>query len=156
MMKLHSSRQSRVANVANIKIINGEFDPFAILSQQSASLDMSKIGACNSFVGSMRDFNQGDSVLTMELEYYPGMTEKALEKLANHAIEKWNINDVLIVHRVGPIKPSDVIVLVAAWSAHRADAFSACRFLIDELKTKAPFWKKEQLKNSSRWVEKNT
>ena len=113
-------------------------------------------GATAVFVGSMRDFNEGDDVQQMWLEHYPGMTEKHLQTIADEAMQKWDLLDVLLVHRVGEINPGDPIVLVAAWSAHRAAAFDASRYLMEELKSRAPFWKKEQLDSSSRWVEKNT
>jgi len=104
----------------------------------------------------MRQLNQGDAVRAMTLEHYPGMTEKYLEKVSNEAGERWSILDSLVVHRVGNLLPDDPIVVVAVWSAHRADAFDACRFIIDELKTRAPFWKQETTINGRRWVEKNT
>ncbi|MEE9354448.1 MAG: molybdenum cofactor biosynthesis protein MoaE [Methylococcaceae bacterium] len=114
-------------------------------------------GATASFVGTMRDFNEDNDVTSMSLEYYPGMTEKQLEKSILDAFKKWQCIDALIVHRVGTIKPGEPIVLVAVWSTHRGDAFDACRFLMENLKSKAPFWKKEQLADqSSRWVHKNT
>ena len=139
-----------------IELRHSDFDPYIELQNFSSSIDMKKNGGSNIFIGSMRDFNEGDTVLAMTLEYYPGMTEKSLEKLATHASSEWPINDILLIHRVGEIKPADSIVLVACWSAHRKDAFAATRFLIDELKTKAPFWKKENLQSGTRWVEKNT
>jgi molybdopterin synthase catalytic subunit len=92
----------------------------------------------------------------MVLEHYPGMTEKHLEKICEQARTRWELNDSLIVHRVGELHPGDPIVLVAVWSAHRKAAFEASRWLMEELKTQAPFWKKEQLADASRWVEKNT
>ena len=105
----------------------------------------------------MRDFNEGDSVTAMTLEHYPGMTEKELEAIIDDAKAKWDIIDALIVHRVGDIHPADPIVLTAVCSAHRAAAFDACRFLMEALKSRAPFWKKETLNNGdTRWVEKNT
>ena len=104
----------------------------------------------------MRDFNEGDEVRGMFLEHYPGMTERYLEKIAQQAGERWSLSDCLIVHRVGNLLPGDPIVLVAAWSAHRNAAFEASRWLMEELKSKAPFWKKEQLAEGSRWVAKNT
>jgi len=115
-----------------------------------------KAGAAATFVGTMRDFNEGDDVSGMSLEHYPGMTEKHLQKICEKAAEQWSLLDTLIVHRVGNLSPADPIVLVAAWSAHRKDAFEACRFIMEDLKAKAPFWKKEQLQSGSRWVEKNT
>ena len=115
-----------------------------------------KFGATAVFIGSMRDFNEGDVVTGMELEHYPGMTEKYLEKLCEQAADRWDVLDALIVHRVGKVEPSDTIVLVSVWSAHRADAFEVCRFLMEDLKSRAPFWKKENLVEGSRWVESNT
>ncbi len=113
-------------------------------------------GAVSTFIGTMRNFNEGDAVNAMFLEHYPGMTEKYLQALSQTALQRWEILDTLVIHRVGHIQPSDTIVLVAAWASHRASAFEACRFLIEELKTKAPFWKKEILIEGERWVEKNT
>ena len=104
----------------------------------------------------MRDLNEGDGVVAMELEHYPGMTERALEQLRDEAVTRWQLVDALVIHRVGPLAPTDPIVLVAAWSAHRNAALEACRFLIEELKHRAPFWKKEQLADRARWVEQNT
>ena len=118
--------------------------------------DRIDIGAIASFTGLVRDLNEGDEVSLLTLEHYPGMTEKYLEEISRQAEEKWPILDNLIVHRVGKILPDEPIVVVAVWSAHRADAFGACQFLIDELKSKAPFWKKETLESGSRWVEHNT
>ncbi|MFA5627593.1 MAG: molybdenum cofactor biosynthesis protein MoaE [Thiohalomonadaceae bacterium] len=114
-------------------------------------------GAAAVFVGHMRDFNEGDNVTAMQLEHYPGMTERYLSKIAQSAFTQWALLDALIIHRVGELHPADPIVLVAVWSAHRKDAFSACRYLMEELKSTAPFWKKEQLEDGSeRWVEQNT
>jgi len=113
-------------------------------------------GAAAVFVGSMRDLNEGAAVRSMELEHYPGMTERYLERISAEAAERWPIDDTLIVHRVGRVEPGDAIVVVAAWSAHRAAALAACRYLIEELKTRAPFWKKEHTEAGSRWVATNT
>lgn len=141
----------------NVEIRKMAFDPFAELQQYQASLSMgAQYGACASFIGSMRDFNEGEPVQSMVLEYYPGMTEKYLQKISAEALERWDLLDSLIIHRVGDIKPADSIVLVAVWSAHRAAAFEACRYLMEELKSRAPFWKKESLATGARWVEKNT
>jgi len=115
-----------------------------------------KYGASAVFVGTMRDFNEGDEVQGMTLEHYPGMTEKELGRIVEAARERWQLLDELIIHRVGDILPNDPIVLVAVWSAHRKDAFEACRHIMEALKSRAPFWKKEQLDEGSRWVEKNT
>ena len=103
----------------------------------------------------MRDYNEGDTVQAMFLEHYPGMTEKYLLALSETALQRWNILEALIIHRVGDIQPGDTIVLVATWAGHRAPAFEACRFLIEELKSRAPFWKRETLLDGSRWVKKN-
>jgi molybdopterin synthase catalytic subunit len=111
------------------------------------------IGAVVSFVGQVRDLNDGDNVASMTLEHYPGMTEKSLSGIVEQALARWSIADALIVHRVGKLKPLDQIVLVLVASAHRKDAFAACEFMMDFLKTEAPFWKKEQTLNGERWVE---
>ena len=110
------------------------------------------IGAVASFIGLVRDVNDGDAVAGMALEHYPGMTEKALEGIVREARERWDLFGVRVVHRVGTLEPSDAIVLVAVASAHRGDAFEACQFIMDFLKTRAPFWKKERLPDGSRWV----
>ena len=112
-----------------------------------------KIGALASFVGVVRDMNEGADVAQMTLEHYPGMTEKALDKIVAQARTRWDIYDVLIVHRVGTLRPTDQIVLVVVASAHRGEAFQACEFLMDYLKTRAPFWKKESTPEGGRWVE---
>jgi len=112
-----------------------------------------KIGAIASFVGVVRDINEGTQVGQMTLEHYPGMTEKALEQIVAQASTRWDIYDVLVVHRVGTLRPTDQIVLVMVASAHRGEAFEACEFLMDYLKTRAPFWKKESTTEGSRWVE---
>ena len=111
------------------------------------------IGALVSFVGQVRDLNDGDNVAFMTLEHYPGMTEKSLESIVEQAKNRWAIEDALVVHRVGELKPLDQIVLVLVASAHRKDAFAACEFMMDYLKTEAPFWKKEQTPSGERWVE---
>jgi molybdopterin synthase catalytic subunit len=104
----------------------------------------------------MRDFNEGADVKAMTLEHYPEMTQKHLQDISAEAAQKWKLLDTLIIHRYGEIQPNDPIVLLAVWSAHRAESFSACRYLIEELKTRAPFWKKESVGNGVKWVEKNT
>jgi molybdopterin synthase catalytic subunit len=115
-----------------------------------------KIGAIASFVGVVRDMNEGARVGQMTLEHYPGMTEKALEQIISQASARWDIYDVLVVHRVGTLRPTDQIVLVMVASAHRGEAFQACEFLMDYLKTRAPFWKKESTPEGARWVEART
>ncbi len=112
-----------------------------------------KIGAVASFIGIVRDMNEGDDVSTMTLEHYPGMTEKALEEIVAQAQSRWDIYDALVVHRVGKLMPLDQIVLVVVSSAHRGEAFAACEFLMDYLKTQAPFWKKEETPKGARWVD---
>jgi molybdopterin synthase catalytic subunit len=111
------------------------------------------VGAVASFVGVVRDQNDGASVSTMTLEHYPGMTEKALEAIVAEARQRFDIRDALVIHRIGELRPTDQIVLVIVTSAHRGDAFDACRFLMDYLKTRAPFWKKERTPDGARWVD---
>jgi len=133
------------------------FDPSVEIARFEATLEVGSVGATASFVGTMRNHNEGDSVAAMTLEHYPGMTEKQLAEVISDAKAQWDIIDALIVHRVGDIKPGDPIVLTAVCSAHRAAAFDACRFLMEALKSRATFWKKETLLDGSqRWVEKNT
>jgi molybdopterin synthase catalytic subunit len=112
-----------------------------------------EVGAVASFIGVCRDANDGDAVARMTLEHYPGMTEKAIEGIVAEAKRRWNVMDVLVIHRVGELKPMDQIVLVAVTGAHRGEAFSACEFVMDYLKTRAPFWKKEETPQGARWVE---
>lgn len=111
------------------------------------------VGAVASFVGCVRESNDGESVSRMTLEHYPGMTERALEEICDEAMRRWDLVDLRVVHRVGPLEPGDAIVLVAVASAHRGEAFAACEFVMDYLKTKAPFWKKEETPSGARWVE---
>ena len=140
-----------------VSIQSAPFDPLAMQSVHAASLPSGNFGATASFIGTMRNFNEGDEVVGMMLEHYPGMTEKELDAIIADAKAQWPIDDALIVHRVGDIHPGEPIVLTAVWSAHRAAAFDACRFLMEALKSRAPFWKKETLRDGSyRWVEKNT
>jgi molybdopterin synthase catalytic subunit len=140
-----------------IEIKDTPFEPYqCLLDYQNNAGFAGKFGATAVFVGSMREFNQGDDIEAMLLEHYPGMTEKYLQKISKEAAAKWDILDSLIIHRVGEMLPNDPIVLVAVWSAHRAAAFDASRYLMEELKSRAPFWKKEKLAEQSRWVEKNT
>ncbi len=151
------SSQSNIPR--EIKIIESIFDPFLLQKkyQETSLKDRTDYGAMASFVGNMRDFNEGDDVSMMELEHYPAMTEKKLNDIVDQACEQWSIQNTLIIHRVGKIFPGEPIMMVAVWSAHRAAAFDACRFLMEELKHRAPFWKKEQLvAGGNRWVDKNT
>ncbi|CAG1023043.1 molybdopterin synthase catalytic subunit [Methylococcales bacterium] len=124
--------------------------------QEQSSKNTGKFGATAVFVGTMRDFNLGTSVNRMVLEYYPGMTEIRLEKIVEDAHGRWGFIDSLVIHRVGEINRGDAIVLVAVWTSHRAEAFEACRYIIETLKHSAPFWKKETLQDGERWVDRNT
>ncbi|MCK5917748.1 MAG: molybdenum cofactor biosynthesis protein MoaE [Cocleimonas sp.] len=142
-----------------ILIQQNPFKPWSLLAdyEQQTMQGKSNYGATATFIGTMRDFNEGDDVASMFLEHYPLMTEKELHLLADKADETWALLNTLIIHRVGHIYPTDPIVLVAVWSEHRKDAFEASRFLMEELKSKVPFWKKEVLiDGNERWVEKNT
>lgn len=135
----------------DIRVQTADFD----LSRELAALraDDGRVGAVVSFVGTVRDLNEGSTVSEMELEHYPGMTEKALEDIVAQARARWPLFGVLLIHRVGPLAPLDQIVLVACSSAHRGEAFAACEFIMDYLKTDAPFWKKEQTPDGARWVD---
>lgn len=134
-----------------VRVQTEDFDVGAELAaMRLASKD---IGALVNFVGQVRDMNDGDVVSTLTLEHYPGMTERSLESIEVEAKSRWNIVDSLIIHRVGTLQPLDQIVLVAVTSAHRGEAFKACEFIMDYLKTRAPFWKKEATADGERWVE---
>lgn len=135
-----------------IRVQTGDFDVGAELEQLRRD-NNGRAGAMVSFTGLVRDINAGDSVAEMTLEHYPGMTEKALEKIEQQANTRWELTASLIIHRVGALQPNDNIVLVIAASKHRKQAFQACEFMIDTLKTEAPFWKKETLPEGTRWVE---
>ncbi len=111
------------------------------------------VGGLASFVGLVRDANDGHAIRGMTLEHYPGMTEKALEDICAQAHARWDLIDTLVIHRVGALVPGDRIVLVGVASAHRGEAFEACEFIMDYLKTRAPFWKKEDTPQGTRWVE---
>ena len=134
-----------------VRVQAGDFD----ISQEIALLrkDNPGIGAIASFIGVVRDLNEGDSVAEMTLEHYPGMTEKSVEDIIKQARARWQVMDALVIHRIGALKPLDQIVLVVVSSAHRGDAFAACEFIMDFLKTRAPFWKKEQTAKGTRWVD---
>jgi molybdopterin synthase catalytic subunit len=112
-----------------------------------------KVGAVVTFLGTVRDLNDGESVAEMELEHYPGMTEQAIGAIIEQARGRWPVSGALVIHRIGPLKPMEQIVLVAVMGAHRGEAFAACEFIIDYLKTEAPFWKKEQTPAGARWVD---
>ena len=134
-----------------VKVQEADFDVGAELATLRAG--DARVGALASFLGLVRDMNDGSSVSEMTLEHYPGMTEKALEEIVVEARGRWDIYDALVIHRVGPLKPCDQIVLVAVTSAHRGEAFAACEFIMDYLKTRAPFWKKEATPDGGRWVD---
>lgn len=134
-----------------VRIQTDDFDVAAELTtMRLASAD---IGAIVNFIGQVRDINEGDAVQTLTLEHYPGMTERALEAIEHEANTRWDISSSLIIHRVGTLKPQDQIVLVVVASKHRGEAFKACEFMMDFLKTQAPFWKKEVTSEGERWVE---
>jgi molybdopterin synthase catalytic subunit len=134
-----------------IRVQTEDFD----LSTEVGALRASQpqVGAVVTFIGTVRDMNEGEQVSEMELEHYPGMTEKALEDIVAQAKARWPVFDALVIHRVGPLKPLEQIVLVAVTSPHRGEAFAACEFIMDYLKTSAPFWKKEQTPDGARWVD---
>jgi molybdopterin synthase catalytic subunit len=134
-----------------VRVQEADFDLNAELTALRAGDP--RIGALASFVGLVRDINDGAGVSEMTLEHYPGMTEKALEAIVDEAKARWDIFGALVIHRVGPLKPCDQIVLVAVTSAHRGEAFAACEFIMDYLKTRAPFWKRETTPDGARWVD---
>lgn len=136
---------------AKISVQSSPFDPAT--EQESLRRGQPQVGALVAFVGLMRDINDDASVRSMTLEHYPGMTERALEAIAAAAQHRWPLQGIRIIHRVGRLQPEEPIVLVAVTSRHRTDAFRACEFLIDYLKTEAPFWKKEQTAEGERWVQ---
>jgi molybdopterin synthase catalytic subunit len=134
-----------------VRVQTADFDVSAELAALRAGRP--NVGAVACFVGTVRDVNEGVGVSTMTLEHYPGMTEKALEAIVARARERWSLDDVLVVHRIGELRPLDQIVLVAVTSRHRGEAFRACEFVMDWLKTQAPFWKKERTPQGERWVD---
>ena len=141
------------------RITDRPFDPWAELTAHDrARTHREGTGAAATFIGTMRDHNEGDAVAGMFLEHYPAMTGPFLERLCDEAHARWSaLADCLVIHRVGDIRPDEAIVLTAAWSAHRDTAFAACRYLIEELKHRAPLWKRETLTaGTARWVERNT
>ncbi len=134
-----------------IRIQEKDFD----VSAEIAALRQGdpRVGAVVTFLGTVRDMNDGSHVHGMTLEHYPGMTEKALEEIISQAQVRWDIYQALVIHRIGPLLPEDQIVFVAVTSAHRGEAFAACEFIMDYLKTAAPFWKKEDTPGGARWVD---
>ena len=137
-----------------VRVQTADFD----VAQEIAALRARdpRVGAVVTFIGTVRDVNEDAQVLQMTLEHYPGMTEKALDAIVVQAKQRFDIYDALVIHRVGELRPAEQIVLVAVTGAHRGAAFDACRFIIDYLKTEAPFWKKEQTPEGARWVDART
>jgi molybdopterin synthase catalytic subunit len=138
-------------SLPRVSIQTEDFD----LSHELAALRRGQpgVGAVCSFVGTVRDRNEGHAVATLELEHYPGMTEKSIEAMIDAAFKRFDIYGARVIHRVGLLQPQDQIVLLAVTSAHRGQSFQACEFLMDYLKTQAPFWKKEQTPSGARWVD---
>ncbi len=134
-----------------VRIQREDFDAGAEIARLRAG--DARIGAVASFVGVARDRNDGSLVSAMMLEHYPGMTEKAIEAIVERARSRWPVFEVLVIHRIGELRPLEQIVLVVAAAAHRGDAFAACEFVMDYLKTEAPFWKKESTPDGDRWVD---
>ncbi len=134
-----------------VRVQSADFD----VSRELAALRAgdARVGAVAAFIGTVRDISDAASVATMTLEHYPGMTEKAIAEIVAEAKTRWDIFDALVIHRIGELKPTDQIVLVGVTSAHRGEAFAACEFLMDYLKTRAPFWKKEMTAEGTRWVD---
>ena len=133
------------------RVQTGDFDIGAEIARLRAAAR--GVGAIASFVGTVRDVNDAATITGMTLEHYPGMTEAALDEIIATARQRFDIREALVIHRVGTLEPGDQIVLVVVTSAHRGTAFDACEFIIDWLKTRAPFWKKERLPDGERWVE---
>jgi molybdopterin synthase catalytic subunit len=147
--RLRGSRRLPEADVISVQ--TEDFDPGEELERLRGRL-AGRAGAIVSFTGLVRDLNEGDNVTQLTLEHYPGMTQRALATIESEALQRWELIDSIIIHRVGPLFPNDRIVFVAAAGAHRKAAFSACEFMIDTLKTRAPFWKKEATAGGDRWV----
>ena len=134
-----------------VRVQTEDFDVAKELAQLRAG--NRGVGAVAAFIGVVRDLNDSTEVRTLTLEHYPGMTEKALAAIVAEATQRWNVCDALVIHRVGRLEPTDQIVFVAVTSAHRGEAFAACEFIMDYLKTRAPFWKKEDTPAGERWIE---
>jgi molybdopterin synthase catalytic subunit len=137
--------------VARVRVQAEDFDAGREL--ESLTRGRTDVGGLASFVGLVRETNEGHAIRGMTLEHYPGMTEKALEDICAQAHARWDLIDTLVIHRIGRLAPGDRIVLVGVASAHRGEAFQACEFIMDYLKTRAPFWKKEDTAGGERWVE---
>lgn len=143
--------------VPQIELRPQAFDALGEAGRRQAALALEgKAGALSLFVGKMRDFNEGREVRELFLEHYPGMTEKHLAKLCQQAEQRWSVLDILVLHRTGRVEPGEDIVLVGVWAAHRGDAMDAARFILEDLKRQAPFWKKEAGADGAQWVERNT
>jgi len=140
--------------VPTVRVQEADFDTGRELDAMTRG--RKDVGALASFTGLVRDANDGSAVSSMTLEHYPGMTEKALADICAQAHSRWDLIDTLVIHRVGALKPGDRIVLVGVTSAHRGEAFAACEFIMDYLKTRAPFWKREDTPGGARWVEART
>jgi molybdopterin synthase catalytic subunit len=138
-------------NTPRVSIQTEDFDLSAEVAQLRAG--DTGVGAVAAFVGTVRDVSEGQGVQRMELEHYPGMTEKSIEAMIDEAQRRFRVRAARVIHRVGVLAPADQIVMVAVTSAHRGDAFQACEFLMDYLKTQAPFWKKEHTPDGARWVD---
>ena len=136
--------------MATVRIQEEPFDAGVLIAEMHRANP--KVGAVASFIGLVRDVNEGTDVSEMMLEHYPGMTERAIENICREAGERWAVLDSRVVHRVGTLRPTDPIVIVVVASGHRGDAFAACEFIMDFLKTRAPFWKKERTGSGERWV----
>ncbi|MBB3121650.1 molybdopterin synthase catalytic subunit [Massilia violacea] len=139
------------SSMQQVRIQTEDFDVAGELAQLRAG--DARVGGIVSFVGTVRDLNEGAAISSMELEHYPGMTEQSIQAIIDQARLRWPLYGALVIHRVGPLQPMDQIVLVAVTSAHRGEAFAACEFIIDYLKTEAPFWKKEETPEGARWVD---
>jgi molybdopterin synthase catalytic subunit len=147
----NSTNAGNSTGKVEVRIQEADFDLSTELAQLRAA--QPGVGAIVSFVGTVRDLNEGASVAEMALEHYPGMTEQSIQAIIAQARARWELFGALVIHRVGPLLPMQQIVLVAVSSAHRGEAFAACEFIIDFLKTEAPFWKKEQTPDGARWVD---
>ena len=140
-----------IACLDKVRVQAADFDLSAEVARLRAANP--KVGAVVTFVGAVRDLNDGAAVSAMELEHYPGMTERSIAAIVEQAMRRWSLFDALVIHRVGPLLPMEQIVLVATTAAHRGEAFAGCEFIIDYLKTEAPFWKKETTPQGERWVD---
>lgn len=157
VMKSHFFHPLQGAEVASVQLFAHDFEPWDLLRSWEQGLPLEGLGACSVFVGRMRDFNDDHGVSGMFLEHYPGMTERELERIVEAAQQRWPLGACRVAHRVGAVLPSETLVLVAAWSAHRVAARDACAEILERLKHEAPFWKREQRHDGSqRWVDTNT